>query len=84
MQWDSYLSLIFPSDPNLWKTDLCPIGGLKAWLELDRKSPLPSYVSQDEKERITKALLGQGGMKAPVLWYNLVTSGLRAKDDGCE
>jgi soluble epoxide hydrolase/lipid-phosphate phosphatase len=68
----------------VWKSDLGPNDGMKNWLEQDRKAPLASYITPEEKERVTKALLGNGGMKAPLLWYSVVTSGLKAKEDKCE
>jgi soluble epoxide hydrolase / lipid-phosphate phosphatase len=58
---------------------LGPIGGLKKWLEEDRCSPLPSYLTQEDKERLSKALL-RNGMRSPLLWYNVATSGLGAED----
>jgi hypothetical protein len=54
---------------------------MKEWLERDQQSPLPSYLDADEKKRITDALLNPGGLRAPLLWYNLTTSGRRAEDD---
>lgn len=47
LQWDSFYSVLFPSDPGSWKTDLAPRGALKAYLEADKKGPLPPYVTEE-------------------------------------
>jgi soluble epoxide hydrolase / lipid-phosphate phosphatase len=57
-----------------------PIGGMKKWLEEDRRTPLPSYLTPQDKDRLSKALLSNG-MRSPLLWYTLNTSGLAAEDD---
>jgi soluble epoxide hydrolase/lipid-phosphate phosphatase len=81
---DSYFSLVYPSDPDLWKTNLGPIGGLKEWLTADRRSPLPSYLTEADKERLTRALLDNGGVRAPLLWYNYMVDGYTAKESKCQ
>jgi hypothetical protein len=68
---------MFPADPEMWRSTK---GGTKAWLEGNHQSPLPSYLDAKEKQRITNALL-TGGMRSPLLWYNLNTSGMRAAED---
>jgi hypothetical protein len=54
---------------------------MKAWLEANRQSPLPSYLDAKDKQRLTDALLKPGGLRSPLLWYNLTSSGMRAADD---
>lgn len=44
-QIDSFLSIAFTSDPELWKTDFAPPGKLKEWLLADRKGHLASYMT---------------------------------------
>jgi soluble epoxide hydrolase / lipid-phosphate phosphatase len=61
-----------------------PTDSMKKWLENDLQAPLPTYISEEEKKRITDVLLNRGGMRAPLLWYNFSTSGLRAKEEKCE
>jgi hypothetical protein len=68
---------MFPADPEMWRSTK---GGTRAWLEGNHQSPLPSYLDAKEKQRITDALL-TGGMRSPLLWYNLTTSGMRAVED---
>ena len=33
-QVDSFMELLFPEDPALWKTDLNDVGAIDAWLAL--------------------------------------------------
>jgi hypothetical protein len=36
---------------------MASLGAAKAWLEADRQAPLPAYLTAEEKQRITDALL---------------------------
>jgi soluble epoxide hydrolase / lipid-phosphate phosphatase len=45
--FDSFFALAWPADPELWKTDMAPLGGLKAWLLANRKGPLPAYLTEE-------------------------------------
>ena len=47
LQLDSWLSLIYPSDPAIWKTDMAPKGAMRAWLVADKHAPLPSYLAEE-------------------------------------
>ncbi|KZT30637.1 epoxide hydrolase [Neolentinus lepideus HHB14362 ss-1] len=76
--WDSFFSLLFPHDPALWRTDMAPLGGFKAWLLADKTAPLPSYLTPEEKETITALIRPPtGGLN----WYKVMTSGINAADD---
>jgi hypothetical protein len=67
IQWDSYFSLIFTSNPEIWKEHLGPVGALRAWLDADRKAEVAGYITEADKARITNALLRDGrGMAAPL------------------
>ncbi|KAF2748447.1 alpha/beta-hydrolase [Sporormia fimetaria CBS 119925] len=64
----SVLSLLYPDNPELHKTELCPRGKAREWVEADRKAPLPSYESQkDRKARINE--FEKGGWTGPTNWY---------------
>lgn len=47
LQLDSWLSLMHPFDPTLWKTDVAVRGTMKAWLLGDKHAPLPSYLTEE-------------------------------------
>ena len=59
---------------------MAPTGALKASLMSNFKAPLPSYITEEERQRVTDLLLG-GGMEGPLCWYKVITSGLSGEDD---
>ncbi|KAJ7249071.1 Alpha/Beta hydrolase protein, partial [Mycena haematopus] len=65
---DSFLSLLYPETPELWKTNMSVDGGARAWIEGNTITPLPSYVTPEDKETLRASLLS-GGLSAPLCWY---------------
>ncbi|KAH8812812.1 Alpha/Beta hydrolase protein, partial [Xylogone sp. PMI_703] len=43
---DSMMSLIYPADPGLWKTDLAPLGALENWLKNDRQADWADFLTE--------------------------------------
>ncbi|KAI0052216.1 alpha/beta-hydrolase [Auriscalpium vulgare] len=78
--FDSFFSLMFPHDPTLWRNHLCPAGKTKAWIESNRQAPLPSYLSEEDKDRYRTEFL-KNGLAAPLMWYKSVVFGAVAADD---
>ncbi|KAH7913664.1 Alpha/Beta hydrolase protein [Hygrophoropsis aurantiaca] len=81
--WDSSYSLGYPHDPKLWSTHLAPVGGYKEWLLNDNQAPLPSYLTEEDKERHRKITFENGGMKPGLNWYKTLIGSpcLSAEDD---
>lgn len=77
---ESFFSAMFPDDPTLWVTEVAPIGALKAWLEADRKTPLPSYLLPEHKNHWCE-IFQKEGFSAPLCWYKAIVSGVNATDD---
>lgn len=77
--WDSLFSLLFPSDPTHWRTHVGPTGKLKEWALSGRREPLPSYMSPEDKRRIS-AVFREGGFAAPFCWYKVNTLGHATED----
>ena len=68
---ESFLSLVYPNDVSIWKTDLCPVGKAEEWITAGRTTPLPSWETKlDRAYRI--ALFKSGGMTGPTNWYRSV------------
>ncbi|KAK2760108.1 hypothetical protein FQN53_007948 [Emmonsiellopsis sp. PD_33] len=44
---DSFFSLFYPADPDLWVEHLGPTGALEAWLRSDRKAPLAPFITEE-------------------------------------
>ncbi|KAI0299355.1 alpha/beta-hydrolase [Multifurca ochricompacta] len=78
--FDSFFSLFFPQDPNIWVEHIGVRGATKAWLEADRQAPLPSYITPEDKEHYREVLLS-GGLAGPLQWYHVMSSGALAEDD---
>ncbi|KAJ7982832.1 alpha/beta-hydrolase [Mycena polygramma] len=78
--FDSFFSLFFPVVPEIWKDNMCVAGGVKAWIEGNKTTPLPAYITPEDKEFYRKSLLS-GGMTAPLCWYRVVGEKCNQEDD---
>ncbi|EIN11755.1 alpha/beta-hydrolase [Punctularia strigosozonata HHB-11173 SS5] len=65
---DSFLELLYPEDPALWKTHVANTGKLREWVESDSHTQRASYLTDEDYQHMRSTLLS-GGMKAPLLWY---------------
>jgi len=65
--WESFYSLVFPAESNLWKTHFAPLQGLKSQLESNTIVPLAPYVSSIDKAH-HHASFGDD-YEAPCKWY---------------
>ncbi|KAJ4305655.1 hypothetical protein N0V90_001186 [Kalmusia sp. IMI 367209] len=66
---ESFLSILYQTDPDLWKTSFCPTGALHAWLAAGRTAPLASWLAQSEFDEHVN-ILKEGGFEGPLNWYN--------------
>ncbi|KAI0731466.1 Alpha/Beta hydrolase protein [Fomitopsis betulina] len=78
---DSWLSLMHPFDPTLWKTDVAVRGTMKAWLLGDKHAPLPSYLTEEDKKHFTDRIRS-GGIASALNWYKGFARGISAEDKG--
>ncbi|KAI0298752.1 alpha/beta-hydrolase [Multifurca ochricompacta] len=72
---ESFFNLFFPNPPSLWIEHLAPTGASRKWVEADRRSALPEFFTEQEKDERIKTLL-QGGFTGPFNWYKVVTQSL--------
>ncbi|KAJ7722821.1 alpha/beta-hydrolase [Mycena metata] len=77
---DSFISLMFPESPQLWKDYFCVEGGARAWIEGDKTAGLPSYMTLEDKEILKKSLL-TGGLSGPLCWYKVFSLKANSDDD---
>ncbi|KAF7979933.1 hypothetical protein HWV62_40354 [Athelia sp. TMB] len=77
--WDSFHSLIWPADLETWIEHMGPAGAAKAWILADKKTPLPSYLTEEDKAAQTAALL-KDGIQGGLNWYKPNFNGLAVKD----
>ena len=81
-QGDTLAGLVWPRDPELWKTHVAPLGALKAALEEDVTRPAPLYLTDDERKRMVEALLS-GGFTGPTSYYKVQVRGFNSEDELC-
>ncbi|KAF2441263.1 alpha/beta-hydrolase [Karstenula rhodostoma CBS 690.94] len=72
---ESFTSLLYPGDAAIWKTDVCPVGSLRKWLDADKKSSKPGYITDGEWSTHDSIMLG-GGYTGPLNWYRAAMAGL--------
>ncbi|KAJ7673692.1 alpha/beta-hydrolase, partial [Mycena polygramma] len=65
---DSFISLLYPATPNLWKENVCVEGGARAWIESGKTASLPAHMTSEDTELLKNSLLS-GGLAAPLCWY---------------
>jgi len=76
----SAFSLIYPTDPEIWKTDFCPVGGSEAWIASGKTTELPKWVTKEENE-VRDEILNRGGYTAPLKWYKSAMQGINHADE---
>ena len=79
-QIDSFASILFPGEPDVWKTRFTEQGELEKSLLADWKGPRPSYVTEDKLES-WKAVFMKNGFEGPTCWYRNMVSGFMYEDD---
>lgn len=67
MKWESFFSLVFPAESDLWKTHFAPVQGLQSQLEQDIVVPTAPYISEIDKKH-HHASFGDD-YEAPCKWY---------------
>jgi soluble epoxide hydrolase/lipid-phosphate phosphatase len=80
LQQASVFSLLYATDPELWKTDFCPVGHAAAFVGGGKTTALPSWVS-DEEYAVRDRILRQGGYRGPLNWYKAAMRGINLADE---
>ena len=95
-QEESFYSLIFTSEPQLWATNFSPEGALKKWLLADRKAPVAAWAPNKAYQflqlpTLSHYILGfqdkhleyfkAGGWYAPTNWYRSLMLGTMNEGD---
>ncbi|KAL3260603.1 hypothetical protein ABHI18_004445 [Aspergillus niger] len=77
---ESTFSLIFPQDPLLWKTVLCPRDKAAEWVRSGRTTPLPSWLTQEDRD-VHHRVFSKGGYSGPLSWYKAAIRGINTEDE---
>ncbi|KAI0344606.1 epoxide hydrolase [Trametopsis cervina] len=67
---DAVVAILFPSDPVIWEKHMAPRGALKEAVVSDFKSPLPSYVTEEDKAYFIDTFT-KNGFVAPTRCHSL-------------
>ncbi|KAJ7212991.1 alpha/beta-hydrolase [Mycena pura] len=65
---DSFIHLLYPETLETWRNSLCVDGGARAWIESNKTTALPSYLTPEDMENLRNALRS-GGLSGPLCWY---------------
>ncbi|KAH7130820.1 Alpha/Beta hydrolase protein, partial [Dendryphion nanum] len=77
---DSLTALLYAEDPDIVKTDLCPVGKMKEWITSDKLTPIANWLTEEEI-KTHDAILKAGGYNAPFKWLVVVKYRMNADDD---
>ncbi|RDL35200.1 putative epoxide hydrolase 2 [Venustampulla echinocandica] len=77
---ESLTSLAYPTNPEIWRTHMGPIGAAKAWVTANTIKPLPAWLSESEAA-VHNQIFSKGGYTGPLNWYKAAIRGLNAEDD---
>ncbi|RDW63563.1 hypothetical protein BP6252_11108 [Coleophoma cylindrospora] len=79
---ESYRSIVYCADPDLWRTNLGPYGVLKEWTVNDRMCPMASWFEGEAKDVHAELFSpANGGYGPPTNWYKVITRKLNNPDE---
>ncbi|KAJ7716230.1 alpha/beta-hydrolase [Mycena maculata] len=77
---DSFLDLLYPATPKVWKENMCVDGGARVWIKHNTRTSLPSWTTQEDRDH-QKRELTAGRMSAPLCWYKVLVEDEHYEDD---
>ncbi|KAF8212752.1 alpha/beta-hydrolase [Mycena galopus ATCC 62051] len=77
---DSFISLMYPEELDLWKDPMCVDGSARAWVESNKITGLPAYISQENNVHLRQVLIDDG-ISARLCWYKATTERAIAEDN---
>jgi hypothetical protein len=63
----SVTSLLYPRDPEDWKSTMGPIGAAKELVSNGKTGPLPTWLSEEDARK-REGILQKGGYTGPLNW----------------
>ncbi|KAI0093336.1 Alpha/Beta hydrolase protein [Irpex rosettiformis] len=77
---DAFVNILFPSDPNIWKTHMAPRGLLQKSMQDNYSAPLAQYITEEDKKETIAGFL-ENGFRGPTRWYDVLITNKAAKDN---
>ncbi|OAX78542.1 hypothetical protein ACJ72_07151 [Emergomyces africanus] len=76
---ESFFTLFYTAEGDLWIEHLGPTGALETWLRNDRKAPLAPYITAEEKATHFKIM--RGHYKSVLMWYRALIGNVNLDDE---
>jgi pimeloyl-ACP methyl ester carboxylesterase len=76
---DSFIDLVFPSDPILWKTNFSPSGKARDWMTNGNRTTRASYMTEDDYITLRRYLVD--GMQPKLNWFKSVIANIDWNDE---
>lgn len=78
-QSDSFLTLFYPKDPDIWNDHMGPSGAMEAWLRADRHAELAPYITEEERSVHQQIMVGYH--TSALNWYQVLVGNLNVQDE---
>ncbi|KAH8429697.1 alpha/beta fold hydrolase [Aspergillus melleus] len=76
---ESFFTLFYPDDPELWISHLGPTGAMEAWLCGDSRAPLASWITEEEKT--THRQIMQDNHTFALNWYRALVGNINVENE---
>ncbi|KAL5338891.1 Alpha/Beta hydrolase protein [Aspergillus crustosus] len=76
---DSFITLFYPQDPNLWIEYVGPTGAMEAWLLADRKGPAPEYINEEERKMHQDIM--RDSHSTALKWYHALVQNINEQEE---
>jgi pimeloyl-ACP methyl ester carboxylesterase len=80
-QLESFFSLVFPVENLKWIDNLGALGSARAWLNNDTKTPLPKYMTEEDRAAWLAAFSKPNATTGSMNYYKGLLRGINAKDE---
>ncbi|KAL2817454.1 Alpha/Beta hydrolase protein [Aspergillus cavernicola] len=76
---NSFFTLFYPQDPNLWVEHVGPTGAMEKWLLQDKKGPEPAYITETERQIHLDIM--QNNHSSALKWYHALVGNVNEQDE---
>ena len=70
IQPESVTSLLYPANPEIWKSHLGPVGAAEAWISSNTSAPRPAWLTAEEATK-HEEVITKKGYTGPLNWYGI-------------
>ncbi|KAL3497122.1 Alpha/Beta hydrolase protein [Aspergillus germanicus] len=76
---ESFFTLFYSENPNLWIEHVGPTGAMEDWLVQDKKASAASYISESERDTHQEIL--RNSYSSALKWYNALAENINEEDE---